>query len=87
MSNGGAGEVARIGAAVSGVVERVFATVARVHDAALHSVERERLQAGRAVLPAGTRELLREPGQLAVGLGLVVAPRADLGLPQRLEWW
>ena len=87
MSPGGAEEVARVGAAVSGVVERVFATVARVHHAALRSVERAGLQAGRAVLPAGIPELLREPGQLAVGLGLVVAPRPEDGLPLRLEWW
>ena len=87
MSPGGPGEVAQVGAAVSGVVERVFATVAQVHDAALRSVEREGLRAGRPVLPAATQELLREPGQLAVGLGLVVAPRPGEGLPLRLEWW
>ncbi|PRY48431.1 hypothetical protein LY71_10968 [Geodermatophilus tzadiensis] len=87
MSRPGAGELARVGAAVTGVVERVFATVARVHDAALRSVEREGLLAGRAVLPTAVRELLHEPGQLAVGLGLVVAPRPAEGLPLRLEWW
>ena len=82
-----AAAVARVGAAAAEVVERVFATVSRVHDAALRSVERDGLQPGRAVLPAGTRELLHEPGQLAVGLGLVVAPRPQEGLPLRLEWW
>ena len=87
MTRPGADEVARVSAAVAGVVERVFATVARVQDAALRSVEREGLQAGRAVLPAGTRELLHDPGQLAVGLGLVVAPRPEADLPLRLEWW
>ena len=80
-------DAARVGAAVSRVVEQVFRTVACVHDAALRSVAREGLESGRAVLPADTRELLRDPGQLAVGLGLVVAPRPREGLPLRLEWW
>jgi hypothetical protein len=87
VSRGTAEEVARVGAAVSAVVEQVFATVARVHDTALRSLEREGRQASGGVLPAGTQELLREPGQLAVGLGLVVAPRPEEGLPLRLEWW
>jgi hypothetical protein len=82
-----AGEALRVGAAVSAVVEQVFATVARVHDTALRSLEREGRRASRAVLPAGTQDLLHEPGQLAVGLGLVVAPRPEEGLPLRLEWW
>jgi hypothetical protein len=30
---------------------------------------------------------LREPGQIAVGLGLVAAPRPELDLPLRLQWW
>jgi hypothetical protein len=83
----GADEVARVTGAVSDLVEQVFVIVARVREAVLRSVERDGLQAGRWVLPDGVQELLREPGQLAVGLGLVVAPRPDLGLPQRLEWW
>ncbi|PWW24178.1 hypothetical protein JD79_03356 [Geodermatophilus normandii] len=86
MSPGRGDEVARVGAAVSTVVEQVFATVARVRDAALRSLEREGTPSA-ALLPAGTRELLHEPGQLAVGLGLVVAPRPEAGLPLRLEWW
>jgi hypothetical protein len=45
------------------------------------------LLAGRPVLDDGVRELLHAPGQLAVGLGLVVAPQPDRGLPLRLEWW
>jgi hypothetical protein len=82
-----AGEVARVAAAVSDLVEQVFVTVTRVHEAALHSVERQGLRAGRWVLPDGVQDLLRAPGQLAVGLGLVVAPRPGEGLPLRLEWW
>ena len=80
-------ELARVAAAVSDLVEQVFATVAQVHEAVLHSVEHQGLRAGRWVLPDGVQELLRAPGQLAIGLGLVVAPRPEEGLPLRLEWW
>ena len=79
-------EVAQVAAAVSEVVERLFGTVTAVRDAALRSSVREGLRAGRPVLD-NVRELLREPGQLAVGLGLVVAPQPEQGLPLRLEWW
>ncbi|SDC91009.1 hypothetical protein SAMN05660690_2880 [Geodermatophilus telluris] len=84
---GGADELAGVAAAVSGLVEQVFVTVAGVRGAVLRSVERDGFRAGRWVLPDGVQELLREPGQLAVGLGLVVAPRPEQGLRQRLEWW
>ena len=87
MTTGGAEEVARVAAAVSDLVEQVFVTVARVREAVLRSVERDGPEVRRWVLPDGVQELLREPGQLAVGLGLVVAPRPEQGLPQRLEWW
>jgi hypothetical protein len=80
-------EVARVGAAVSEVVERVFATVAGVRAAALRPSASAGLLAGRPVLDDDVPELLHEPGQLAVGLGLVVAPRPERGLPLRLEWW
>jgi hypothetical protein len=73
--------------AVSGVVEAVFATVGRVLDAALSPAARDDLRAGRSVLGEDVRDLLHLPGQLAVGLGLVVAPRPASGLPLRLEWW
>jgi hypothetical protein len=87
VTRGGAEEAARVAAAVSDLVEQVFVTVSRVREAVLRSVERDGLQAGRWVLPDGVQELLREPGQLAVGLGLVVAPHPEQGLPHRLEWW
>jgi hypothetical protein len=80
-------EVARVLEAVAQVVERVFATVAEVHAAVLRPAARDGLAAGRPVLDDGVRELLHGPGQLAVGLGLVVAPRPERGLPLRLEWW
>jgi hypothetical protein len=79
-------EVAQVAAAVSEVVERLFGTVTAVREAALRSSVRAGLRAGRPVLD-NVRELLREPGQLAVGLGLVVAPQPEQGLPLRLEWW
>lgn len=82
-----ADEVARVGAAVSEVVERLFGTVTAVRAAALRPSVREGLRAGRPVLDDGVRDLLREQGQLAVGLGLVVAPQSERGLPLRLEWW
>jgi hypothetical protein len=82
-----ADEVARVGAAVSDVVERVFGTVVAVRSSALRSSARAGLRAGLPVLDDGVRGLLREPGQLAVGLGLVVAPQPEQGLPLRLEWW
>jgi hypothetical protein len=87
VTDGGGGEVARVTGAVSDLVEHVFVTVSRVREGALDSVERNGLRPGRWVLPDAVQELLREPGQLAVGLGLVVAPRPELDLPQHLEWW
>ncbi len=78
-------DVARIATAVSEVVERVFATVAAVRTAALRPAARTGFLTGAPVLGDDVRDLLLEPGQLAVGLGLVVAPRREL--PLRLEWW
>jgi hypothetical protein len=76
-------EVARVGSAVAEVVERLFGTVTAVRSAALRSAAWD----GRRVLDDSVRDLLREPGQLAVGLGLVVAPQPERNLPLRLEWW
>ncbi|MGY1726953.1 cache domain-containing protein [Geodermatophilus sp. SYSU D01062] len=87
MKAGTAAEAARVAERVSDLVERVFVTVGRVREAVLRSVEREGVPATRWVLRDGVQELLRESGQLAVGLGLVVAPRPEQGLRQRLEWW
>jgi hypothetical protein len=76
----------RAAAAVSGVVEGVFDTVAPVHAAAL-----DVLTGGPpgqdGALEATVRRLLHEPEQIAVGMGLVVAPRPERGLPLRLHWW
>ena len=87
MTDGGGGEILRVTGAVSDLVEHVFVTVSRVREGVLSSVERNGLRPGKWVLPDGVQELLREPDQLAVGLGLVVAPRPELDLPQHLEWW
>ncbi len=78
-------DAARVGAAVSEVVARVFGTVAAVRSAALRPAACEGFRTGEPVLGDDVRDLLLEPGQLAVGLGLVVAPRHEL--PLRLEWW
>ena len=78
-----ADEVARVGAAVSDVVERLFGTVTAVRSAASRCPAWD----GRPVLDDSVPDLLRAPDQLAVGLGLVVAPQPGRGLPLRLEWW
>ncbi|MGY1811446.1 cache domain-containing protein [Blastococcus sp. SYSU D00820] len=79
-------EVRRVAEAVTEVVERGFATVAQVH-AALCPAVHDAVVTGRPLLDDAVRELLLEPGQLAVGLGLVLAPRPEQGRPLRLEWW
>ena len=78
-------DASRVGAAVAEVVERVFATVTAVHAAALRPGARDGFAAGGTVLDLDVRDLLLDADQLAVGLGLVVAPRAER--PLRLEWW
>lgn len=72
-------------AAVAEVVERVFATVGAVRASILRPEVHDDLAADRTVLGPDVRDLLLDRDQLAVGLGLVVAPRA--GRPLRLEWW
>jgi hypothetical protein len=80
-------DVARVGAAVSEVVERIFTTVAAVRAAALRSPARDGFATGRPVLGDDGGAALLEPGQLAVGLGLVSAPSAARGVPLHVEWW
>ncbi len=87
MTSGRPAAPAAVTGTVAEVVEGVFATVAEVRDAALAPAARDGLRAGRPVLGDDVRDLLHRPGQLAVGLGLVVAPRPERGLPLRLEWW
>jgi hypothetical protein len=80
-------EAGRIAGVVTAAVERVFACVADLHDpalAALGAGEPE-ARAGATDLEARARQLLAAPGQLAVGLGLVAAPRPDRDV--QLLWW
>jgi hypothetical protein len=94
--DGGGG---RITAAVTDAVERVFGTVADVHAAAVRSLEPV-ARDGADGAPAGdapelgtaVRRLLSSPGQLATGLGVILAPQAGTGrpghdVPVRLHWW
>lgn len=81
------GAAGRIAATVTAVVERVFASVTDLHDPALAA-----LGAGEHGGPAEAvaleeraRDLLAAPGQLAVGLGFVAAPRSDRDV--RVLWW
>ena len=88
-----ADEATRIGSAVSEVVEQVFRTVAEVQAAAVRGLEQGQPTVGPGALTPfpgledPVRALLQSPGQLAIGLGAVVAPQPDLRLPLRLQWW
>jgi hypothetical protein len=76
----------RIAGVVTTVVERVFACVAALHAPALAALGAGGTASdGAAALEERARDLLAAPGQLAVGLGLVAAPRPDRDL--RLLWW
>jgi hypothetical protein len=76
----------RVAAVVAEAVERVFASVADLRVAALAALgSGDSATAGAADLEARARDLLAAPGQLAVGLGLVAAPRPDRDV--RLLWW
>lgn len=78
----------RIAGAVAGVVERVFATIAGIRAEAVAVLQAE---ADGGPLPgaleARVRALLAAPGQIAVGLGVIVAPTPRNGSRRRLHWW
>jgi hypothetical protein len=84
-------EATRIGAAVSALVEEVFGTVAEVRTAALQSLREadgaERAAAEFPGLAEPLKALVRQPGGLASGLGLMVAPSPSLDLRVQLHWW
>lgn len=84
---GPAGAAGRLAELVTAAVERVFASVADLHDAALAalSADERTATAGAETLETRARDLLARPGQLAVGLGLVAAPRPERDV--RLLWW
>ncbi len=78
----------RIVAALTEVIERVFGTVAEIRHAALELLQAEPDGTERsAALEQRARALLAAPGQFAVGLGLIVAPRTGNGFRRRLHWW
>jgi len=79
-------DVDRIAAAVTDVIERVFDTVAQLHPAALRVLEGPGDDAA-AELEEHACKLLEVPGQFAVGLGLIVAPRPQNEFRHRLHWW
>jgi hypothetical protein len=81
-------DVERIAGAVTAVIERVFDTVAEIHPVA-REVLRAGVDGGAAAvdLEGRVRTLLAAPEQLAVGLGLIVAPRPANGFHRRLHWW
>ncbi|NEK58467.1 hypothetical protein GCU56_11340 [Geodermatophilus sabuli] len=80
-----ASAAAALAADVAAVVEAVFAEVDRLQAAAV-PVLHDPSGAAAARLEEAAQALL-SPGQLAVGLGLIVAPRAEDGFRLRLLWW
>lgn len=80
------GDADRISGVVTAAVERVYAAVADLQGAALSALGGGlEARADAAELERRARALLTAPGQLAVGLGLVAAPRPDRDV--RLLWW
>ena len=81
------GAADRIVGVVTAAVERVFASVDDLRDAALAALgaDEPAAWAGAARLEERATALLARPGELVVGLGLVAAPRPDRDV--RLLWW
>ncbi|MGY6655438.1 PDC sensor domain-containing protein [Amycolatopsis sp. TRM77291] len=79
-----ADDASRIGAVISGAIEQVFAAVSLLRIAALRALTDTDPS---MTIAEQVRDLLGKPGQIAVGLGLVAAPRPRLDLPMRLLWW
>ncbi len=86
-------QATRIGSAVSDVIEQVFGSVDDVRAATLRGLEQGQPTVGPGAPPPlpgladRVRILLQSPGQLAIGLGAIVAPQPDLRLPLQLQWW
>lgn len=78
---------------ISEAIEDVFATVARVREITLAShaavTAEGRPFADEDVhrLAPAYMDLLRSPGQIAVGLGIILEPGVLPSPPLRLEWW
>ncbi len=83
-------DAGRIAVAVSAVVEGVFATIAELDAAALGVLTASQgaeEASARAALEERARHLLAAPGGLAIGMGLIVAPRPANDFRRRLLWW
>jgi hypothetical protein len=88
MSAAPAAAVDRIAEAVTEVIERVFDTVGELRPAALRVLEDEGTGAAAGTgLEDQVAALLGAPGQFAVGMGVIVAPRAENGFRRGLHWW
>jgi hypothetical protein len=88
MSAAPADAVDRIAEAVTEVIERVFDTVDEIRPAALRVLEDEGAGAAAGTgLEDRVAALLGAPGQFAVGMGVIVAPRAGNGFRRGLHWW
>lgn len=92
MSARGDGD--RIAAAATTVLDHVFATVAEVRAMALRQLCRagsadaaSSIAEPAAELQESVRALLRAPGQLATGLGVIAAPQSGPDVPARVQWW
>jgi hypothetical protein len=79
--------VERIAGAVADVVERVAATVAEIRDEARAVLASAEGGPSPTALETQVRTLLAAPGQMAVGLGGIVAPRPENGHRRALHWW
>lgn len=84
---------AQASAVVEGVVEDVFEQVGQVHellvarhDAAAARGEQITDDDVRGLAPA-LRQMLGRPGQLAVGMGVILEPGLLATNPLRIEWW
>jgi hypothetical protein len=80
-------EATWIMSSVAHVIEGIFDTVAQVRSVALKSLTEAPQAPDGAVLDESVASRLCSPGQLAVGLGLVLAPQRRQQVPLRLEWW
>ncbi|MGL5852918.1 MAG: cache domain-containing protein [Phycicoccus sp.] len=75
--------------AVATTVERVFRTVADVRSVVTTALEEDLGQDGDATVRDAVARLLRRPGEIAVGLGLVAGPDGEPPgwRGSRVAWW
>lgn len=83
----------RAGRLIGDTVEQVFASVQTIHDTtvALHRAARDRGEQMDNPDVSAVRErvlsLLTRNGEIAVGMGLIMAPGLVAGPQLRMEWW